>query len=63
MKWAWHVERMNEDRLPMMAYVHQEKGSRKEQERETVPEMARLHREGRQEDGVGGQRLENGDLE
>ncbi len=28
MKWAGHVERMNEDRLPRMAYVHQERGKR-----------------------------------
>ena len=28
-KWAGHVERMNEDRLPMMAYVHQKRGKRK----------------------------------
>ena len=29
MKWAGHVERMKEDRLPRMAYVHQERGKRK----------------------------------
>ena len=29
MKWAGHVERMKEDRLPRMAYVHQESGKRK----------------------------------
>ena len=29
MKWAGHVERMKEDRLPMMAYVHQERGKGK----------------------------------
>ena len=29
MKWAGHVERMKEDRLPRMAYVHQERGTRK----------------------------------
>ena len=30
MKWAGHVvERMKEDRLPMMAYVHQKRGKRK----------------------------------
>ena len=29
LKWAGHVERMKEDRLPMMAYVHQERGKRK----------------------------------
>ena len=28
MKWEGHVERMKEDRLPMMAYVHQERGKR-----------------------------------
>ena len=28
MKWAGHVERMKEDRLPRMAYVHQERGKR-----------------------------------
>ena len=26
LKWAGHVERMKEDRLPRMAYVHQEMG-------------------------------------
>ena len=26
LKWAGHVERMKEDRLPRMAYVHQERG-------------------------------------
>ena len=29
MKWTGHVERMKEDRLPRMAYVHQEKVKRK----------------------------------
>ena len=29
MKWEGHVERMKEDRLPRMAYVHQERGNRK----------------------------------
>ena len=29
MKWAGHVERMKEDLLPMMAYVHQEREKRK----------------------------------
>ena len=29
MKWAGHVERMKEDRLPRMAYVHKERGKRK----------------------------------
>ena len=29
MKWAGHVERMKEDRLPRMAYAHQERGKRK----------------------------------
>ena len=29
LKLAGHVERMNEDRLPSMAYVHQERGKRK----------------------------------
>ena len=29
MKWAGHVERKKEDRLPRMAYVHQERGKRK----------------------------------
>ena len=29
LKWAGHVERMKEDRLPRMAYVHQERGKRK----------------------------------
>ena len=29
MKWAGHVERMKEDRLPRMAYVHQERGKGK----------------------------------
>ena len=29
MKWAGHVERMKEDRLPSVAYVHQERGKRK----------------------------------
>ena len=29
MKWAGHVERMKEDRLPWMAYVYQERGKRK----------------------------------
>ena len=29
MKWAGHVERMKEDRLPRMAYVYQERGKRK----------------------------------
>ena len=29
MKWAGRVERMKEDRLPRMAYVHQERGMRK----------------------------------
>ena len=29
MKWAGHVERMKEDRLTRMAYVHQERGKRK----------------------------------
>ena len=29
MKWTGHVERMKDDRLPMMAYVHQERGRRK----------------------------------
>ena len=29
MKWAGHVERMKEDRLPRMAYIHQERGKRK----------------------------------
>ena len=28
-KWSGHVERMKEDRLPRMAYVHQERGKRK----------------------------------
>ena len=28
-KWAGHVERMKEDRLPRMVYVHQERGKRK----------------------------------
>ena len=28
MKWAGHVERMKENRLPMMAYVHQERRKR-----------------------------------
>ena len=29
LKWAGHVEQMKEDRLPRMAYVHQERGKRK----------------------------------
>ena len=29
MKWVGHVERMKKDRLPRIAYVHQEKGKRK----------------------------------
>ena len=29
LKWAGHVERMKEDRLPRRAYVHQERGKRK----------------------------------
>ena len=29
MNWAGYVERMKEDRLPRMAYVHQERGKRK----------------------------------
>ena len=29
LKWAGHVERMKEDRLPRMAHVHQERGKRK----------------------------------
>ena len=29
LKWTGHVERMKEDRLPRMAYVHQERGKRK----------------------------------
>ena len=29
LKWAGHVERMKEDRLPRMACVHQERGKRK----------------------------------
>ena len=29
LKWAGHVERVKEDRLPRMAYVHQKRGKRK----------------------------------
>ena len=29
MKWAGHVKRMNEDRQPSMAYVHQKKEMRR----------------------------------
>ena len=28
LKWAGHVERMKEDRLPRVAYVHQDRGKR-----------------------------------
>ena len=55
LKWAGHVERMKEDRLPRMAYVHQERGKRK-----TTYEMARLHRERHEKGGVGGRGLEDG---
>ena len=55
LKWAGHVEQMKEDRLPRMTYVHQERGKRK-----TTHEMARLHRERHEKDGVGGCGLEDG---
>ncbi len=32
MKWAGHVERMKEDRLPRMAYVHQEREREREED-------------------------------
>ena len=32
MKWAGIVERMKEDRLPRMAYVHQERGREREED-------------------------------
>ena len=59
MKWAGQVERMKEDRLPRMAYVHQERGKR-ERERKTTYEMARLRRERHEKGGVGGRGLEDG---
>ena len=51
-----HVERMKEDPLPRMAYVHQAT----ETERKTTYEMARLHRKRHEKGGVGGRGLDDG---
>ena len=61
MKWAGHVERMKEDRLPRMAYRPIcSSGEGKEKERKTTYEMARLHRERHKKGGVEGCGLDDG---
>ena len=59
LKWAGHVERMKEDRLPRMALCSPGEGT--EKERKTTYEMARLHRERHETGGVGGHGLKDGD--
>ena len=58
MKWAANVERLYENFLTKWHIVDHETWI--EEEMETALGMVRLHREGHQEDIVGGRGLENG---